>query len=91
MRTEDEVRRRGKVSTKTAKQDFVLRFIKAYLKLHGVPPSYEVIAIGLGLSAKSNAHRLVKELERKGELVTIPRKYMSIKIRDKSVKYVERL
>ena len=66
-------------------------FIKAYARLHGVPPSYEVIAKGLGLKSKSNIHRIVHRLKDDGHLVTKPYKFHAIRIVDRSVRDVARL
>lgn len=76
-------RRRSKVKGLTPRQDLVLQFVRAYLKLYGVPPSYEVIAIGLGMSSKGNICRIVHELEGKGHLVTRRYKFLSIRVQDK--------
>ena len=63
----------------TKRRKSVLDFIEAYIKLHGVSPSYEAIALGIGLSAKANAHRIVKRLELDG-FVTTSRGFYSIRI-----------
>jgi len=63
----------------TRRRKSVLDFIEAYIKLHGVSPSYEAIAIGVGLKAKANAHRIVKRLEADG-FVTTSRRFYSIRI-----------
>lgn len=63
----------------TKRRKSVLDFIEAYIKLHGVSPSYEAIALGIGLSAKANAHRIVKRLEIDG-FVTTSRRFYSIRI-----------
>jgi len=78
---------RQKVSM-TGRWEKVLRFIQAYIQLHGVSPSYDVMAKGLGLRSRSNMHRIVKRLEEEGHLQTKPRKYYGIKMVDKSVKEV---
>jgi repressor LexA len=70
----------------TRRWQLVLEFVKAYMKIHGVPPSYEVIAKGLGLKSKSNIHRIVHRLEEEGFIRTKPYKFHSIKLVDKSVK-----
>ena len=70
----------------TRRWQLVLEFVKAYMKIHGVPPSYEVIAKGLGLKSKSNIHRIVHRLEEEGFLRTKPYKFNSIKLVDRSVK-----
>ena len=66
-------------------------FIRAYIRLHGVPPSYEVIAKGIGLSSKSNVHRIVHRLKEDGHLTVRPYKFHSIKLVDTSVQQVTRL
>jgi SOS-response transcriptional repressor LexA len=70
----------------TKHRQLVLDFIRAYIRLHGVPPSYEVIAKGIGLSSKSNVHRIVHRLKEDGHLTIRPYKFHSIKLVDKSVK-----
>jgi SOS-response transcriptional repressor LexA len=50
-----------------------------------VPPSYEVIAKGIGLKSKSNIHRIVHRLKADGHLVTRPYKFHAIKIVDRSI------
>jgi SOS-response transcriptional repressor LexA len=68
------------------KHQLVFDFIKAYLRLHGVAPSYAVIAKGLGMKSKSNIHRIVHKLEEEGLVTVKPYKFNSIKIRDRSVR-----
>jgi len=75
-----------KLTTMTKHRQLVLDFIRAYIRLHGVPPSYEVIARGLGLSSKSNVHRIIHRLKEDGHLTIRPYKFHSIKLVDKSVK-----
>lgn len=72
----------------TRRRQLVLDFIRAYVKLHGVPPSYEVIAKGIGLKSKSNIHRIVHRLKADGHLVTKPYKFHAIRLVDQSVKAV---
>jgi SOS-response transcriptional repressor LexA len=74
-----------------AGHQLVLDFIRAYVRLHGVPPSYSVIARGLGLKSKSNIHRVVHILQDEGLLVVKPHKFNSIKLIDRSVKGVASL
>jgi len=62
------------------KHQLVLDFIKAYMKIHGVAPSYQVIASGLGLKSKSNIHRIVHALQDEGLLTVKPHKFNSIRI-----------
>jgi hypothetical protein len=68
------------------KHQLVFDFIKAYMRLHGVAPSYAVIAKGIGLKSKSNIHRIVHKLEDEGLVTVKPYKFNSIKIRDRSVR-----
>lgn len=66
----------------------MLDFIRAYIRLHGIPPSYEVIARGIGLKSKSNIHRIVHRLKAEGHLVTKPYKFHAIRLVDASVRSV---
>jgi repressor LexA len=75
----------------TERERAILEFIKAYMRLHGVSPSYEVIASGIGLRSKSNIHRLVHKLEQMGHLKLKPYKFRSIKLIDRSVMEVSAL
>jgi SOS-response transcriptional repressor LexA len=68
------------------KHQLVFNFIKAYFRLHGVAPSYAVIAKGIGLKSKSNIHRIIHKLEDEGLVTVKPYKFNSIKIRDRSVR-----
>ena len=54
-------------------------------------PSYEVIAKGVGLSSKSNIHRIVHRLRDEGLLDLKPYKFHSIKLVDRSVQEISRL
>jgi repressor LexA len=69
----------------------VLDFIEAYIRLHGISPSYEVIAQALGMKAKSNVHRIVGRLESAGMLSKRKYKFCSLKLIDKSVYECSRL
>jgi SOS-response transcriptional repressor LexA len=73
------------------KHKLVLDFIKAYVKLHKVPPSYSVIARGLGKKSKSNIHRVIHILEAEGHLEIKAHKFNSIKLTDRSVRGVASL
>ena len=54
-------------------------------------PSYEVIAKSIGLSSKSNIHRIVHRLREDGFLDLRPYKFHSIKLADKSAAQIARL
>ena len=67
------------------KHQLVLDFIRAYIKLHGMAPSYQTIALGLGMKSKANIHRIVHRLQDDGLLTIRPYKFNSIKLHDRSV------
>lgn len=69
----------------TEKRQLVLDFIRAYMRIHGISPSYETIAKGLGLKGKGNIHRIIHRLEDEGHLTVTPHKFRSVKVRDRSV------
>ena len=73
------------------KHKVVLDFIRAYVRIHGVAPSYKVIASGIGLNSKSNVHRIVHKLKDEGHLTIKPYKFNSITLRDQSARAVGRL
>ncbi len=75
----------------TQRRQLVLDFIRAYIRLHGVSPSYEVIARSLGMSSKSNIHRIVHRLRMDGHIELKPYKFHSIKLADKSMKEIVKL
>jgi repressor LexA len=75
----------------TERRKLVLEFIRAYVRLHGVPPSYEVIARGIGLKSKSNIHRIVHRLKQDGHLTTRPYKFHAIRLVDRSAQAVASL
>ena len=75
----------------TPQWEMVLRFIRAYIRIHGVSPSYAVMAQSLGLKSRSNMHRIVTRLQEEGHLDKKPRKFYSIKVVDRSVKDVASL
>jgi len=73
------------------RRQLVLDFIRAYIRLHGVSPSYEVIAKGIGLRSKSNIHRIIHRLKADGHLETKPYKFHAIKLVDTTAKAMMRL
>jgi len=73
------------------KHQLVLDFIKAYIKLHGVAPSYSVIARGLGMKSKSNIHRIIHKLKEDGLLTIKPYQFNSIRLIDRSVREIASL
>jgi repressor LexA len=75
----------------TQRWEMVLRFIRAYIKLHGVSPSYAVMAQSLGMKSRANMHRIVKRLEEEGHLQRKPNKFYGVKVVDRSVREVASL
>lgn len=63
----------------------LLDFVQAYSVLHGVPPSYETIAKGMGLRSKSNVCRIVHELKSRGHLTVKPHAVHSIRLVDRTM------
>jgi len=75
----------------TEKGKLVYDFIKVYTRLHSVSPSYDVIAKGIGLSSKSNIHRIIHKLKEQGHLENRPYKFRSVVLKDRSVKEIGKL
>ena len=75
----------------TDRWERVLRFIRAYIKLHGVSPSYAVMAESLGMKSRANMHRIVKRLEEEGHLQRKPNKFYGLRVVDRSVREVASL
>lgn len=73
------------------KHQLVLDFIRAYIRLHGMSPSYQTIASGLGMKSKANIHRIVHKLQDDGLLTIRPYKFNSIKLIDRSAREVSAL
>ena len=64
----------------TPRQHDLLKFIEAYTAKHGHGPSYEEMAAGIGLSAKSRIFELVKCLEQRGHIRKLPNHSRSIEV-----------
>jgi repressor LexA len=56
----------------TDRQREVLTFISGYLVHHGVPPTLNEVAKGLGLSHRSTVHSHIQALVRDGHLEARP-------------------
>jgi SOS-response transcriptional repressor LexA len=50
----------------TFQQRQLFNFIRGYIQKHDVAPSYDQMTARLGLASKSNIHRLLTALERRG-------------------------
>lgn len=66
----------------TQRQAETLKFIKAFIKTQGYSPSYAEIAEGIGVSARSSIHRLVRELKERGAITFIEHGKRSIYVRE---------
>ncbi len=75
----------------SAKHQLVLDFIRAYIRLHGMSPSYQTIASGVGMRSKANIHRIIHKLQDEGLLTVRPYKFNSIKLIDRSAREVSAL
>lgn len=64
----------------TLAQKNALDFIRGYLSLHGIPPNYEEIRIGLGLGSKGGVKRLLDAIEARGHIARKPSSARSIAI-----------
>ena len=73
------------------KHKLVYEFIKAYIRMHGVSPSYTVIAKGIGMKSKANIYRIVHKLEEDGLLAVRTTRWNGIRVVDRSVKEVAAL
>lgn len=74
-----------------SRHQLVLDFIRAYIRLHGMSPSYQTIASGLGMKSKANIHRIIHKLQDDGLLTIRPYKFNSIKLIDRSAREVSAL
>lgn len=74
-----------------SKHQLVLEFIRAYIKMHGMSPSYQTIASGIGMKSKANIHRIIHKLQDDGLLTIRPYKFNSIKLIDRSAREVSAL
>jgi repressor LexA len=70
----------------TPQQRQVLEFVTVYLEMKGFAPSLQEIAFGLNLRSRSNIHRIVQDLKKKGMVKVKPLKFRTIRIADRSVK-----
>ena len=64
----------------TPRQKKVYDFVKSYMKKKPVAPTYQELADAAGFKSKCGVHRIIKQLEERGWLKTIPGKNRSIRI-----------
>jgi|TARA_R110002126_G_scaffold19251_1_gene72386 repressor LexA len=75
----------------TDQQRRVYDFIRAYINIHGISPSYEEIAKGLNLKARGNIHRIVHKIYKAGMISIRDKRCRSIRMADKSVQTISAL
>jgi SOS-response transcriptional repressor LexA len=68
------------MSALTRVQAEALAFIRAFIKEHGISPTFEEIAAGVGLKSKGWAHGIVVALAERGALTFLPHRGRSIEI-----------
>ena len=66
----------------TPRQADALAFIRAHIKAHGYPPSYQEIADQLGISSKSGVSRLLTGLAYRGHIDMLYGRARSIALRE---------
>lgn len=75
----------------TPKQKVVFEFITLYIRMKGYAPSYRNIADAIGVRSKSNVHKYVHKLRKKGYLSVQPRMARSMRVMDASAKAIAKL
>jgi repressor LexA len=65
----------------TSRQERVLEYIKIYWEMKGRSPTFQEIANGLEMKSKSNIHRIVHSLAKKGYLKVEPRVFRAISVK----------
>lgn len=64
----------------TRKQHQLLAYIDAYLKDHGISPSFDEMKAALGLKSKSGIHRLITGLEERGFIRRLPHRARALEV-----------
>lgn len=59
----------------------------AYLRSRSDTPSFEEMAVALGLKSKSNIHRLIEALMERGFIARIPNRARAIQVLDKPMPF----
>ena len=65
----------------TDQQKKVYEFIAAFIKIRGFPPCLQEVATGLNMKSRSNIHRIVAELKKKGYVSSKPLLARTIRVR----------
>ena len=72
----------------TFQQCQLFNFITGYIQEHDIAPSYDQMTAGLGLASKSNIHRLLTALERRGYIRREPGTARAIVLIAQPIKFV---
>lgn len=64
----------------TAKQKDLLLLLHRWTLSHGTAPSFEEMAIHIGLKSKSGVHRLISALEERGYILRLPNRARAIEV-----------
>ena len=64
----------------TKRQLQIFKFVKSYIKKHSYSPSYEEIAVANNVKSRSHIHKVVKQLEQRKWVISIPGTARSIKV-----------
>lgn len=62
----------------TRRQADALAFIQSYHSDHGIMPSYDEIAVGMGLASKGRVSEIIAALEKRGYVKRLPCRARSI-------------
>ena len=62
----------------TPKQMKILQVMQSFMKSNGYPPSYEELKQLVGLKSKSNIHRYIHSLKKRGYLDFLPAQSRSL-------------
>ena len=64
----------------TKRQLEIFKFIKLYIRKHGYSPSYAEIAVANNCKARSHIHKVIRQLEQRKWVISIPGTARSIKV-----------
>jgi repressor LexA len=68
------------LTTLTERQQLVLDFIEAFIRIKGYPPCLREIAEGLNMKSRSNIHRIVHKLQNERYVRMIPLQSRTLKV-----------
>lgn len=73
----------------TERAKSVLAFIDAYTEEKGWAPSFEEIAVGMGMKSRSNIHRVAKKLKELGLVSMMGKQARSTKLTEEGKKFLD--